>query len=108
MRIRLWTKATGTYADYDSVDAREILERSDLYTNVNPNPDEAKPIVPPNVSAADEYRCEPVGEQTPGPERTQTILRNATGTPRLAVGVSTPHDHFVRPKPAVTGLRGNQ
>jgi hypothetical protein len=104
----IWNRQTGEPMVRDTVDAREILERSpDLYTDVDPSA-EADPIVPANVSAMDEYRREPVGENPSEPVRTVSILRNATGTPRPAQGVAAAHDHFVRPKPAVTGLRGNQ
>lgn len=108
MKVRLWTKATGEYADHDSVDAREILERSpELYTDVDPNP-AAGPAVPENVSATEEFRREPVSGNPTEPERTASILRNASGAPRPAHGVAAAHDHFVRPKPVVTGLRGNR
>jgi hypothetical protein len=107
MKVRLWTKATGEYVDHDTVDAREILANSDLYTDQNPNPDESFPAVPENVSAAEEFAREPVGENEPQPERAVAVLRNATGTPRPARGVAPTDDHFVRPKPAVTGVRGN-
>ena len=105
MRVRHWSKETGSSADYDAVDAREILERApDFYTDVDPNPAAAAGI-PTNVAAMDEFRREPVGEETPESERVGSILRNATGTPRPADGVVAADDHFVRPRPAVTGER---
>ena len=108
MIVTIWNKQTGEAMVRDTVDAREILASApELYTDVDPNPAPA-PIVPPNVSAAEEFRREPIGEQTPAPERVGSILRNATGTPRPAHGVVPAHDHFVRARPAVTGLRGNR
>jgi hypothetical protein len=101
MLVTLWDRQTGEAMVRDSVDAREILARApELYTDQNPNPS-ATPAVPENVSAADEYRREPVSWNTPEAPRAETILRNATGAPRPALGVAPRDDHFVRARPRV-------
>ena len=97
----IWHRQTGVALHYDTVDAREILASApELYTDVNPHPPaEAGPLLPQNVSAADEYRREPVGENfAEAPLAGGPIIRNATGAPRPDVGVPPRHDHFVRPK----------
>jgi hypothetical protein len=98
MKITIWHKPSGAAIECDTVDAREMLARApELYTSVNPNAPAAEPIVPPNVSEVEsEYKREPVSGNPSGAPRVQTIVRNATGAPRL--GSPTPDDHFVRRK----------
>lgn len=43
----LWLKETGEPKSFEAVDAREILAKSDLYTDVDPAPVESPPLAPP-------------------------------------------------------------
>jgi hypothetical protein len=90
----IWNKQTGEAAEYESVDAREILANSpDLYTDVDPGG--ADPVdpdgdgfegAPQNVANVEnEFRREPVGDDPPAKEREEVIIRNpVTDTPRMA------------------------
>ena len=91
----------GAWLDHDSVDAREILASApELYTDVDPNAPSEEVSAQPNVSEVEnEYRREPVGDNPPEAPRQRTIIRNATGAPRIGDGLPA-DDHFVRPKMA--------
>lgn len=89
----IWNKQTGVARDYESVDAREIMKNSDVYTDQNPNPGDPKDpdrdgvkAGPQNVATVEnEFRREPVGDDVPGPEREGVIIRNpVTDQPRMA------------------------
>ena len=72
----LWLKETGEPKAFEPVDAREILAKSDQYTDVNPDPSDSMPAVPV-ASVENEFRREPVGADTPEKPREQPIVRNA-------------------------------
>lgn len=90
----IWNKQTGEPAEYESVDAREILANSpDLYTDVDPDGGDPKDPdgdgfegAPQNVASVEnEFRREPVGDDPPAAEREEVIIRNpVTDTPRMA------------------------
>lgn len=90
----LWNKQTGEAAEYDGVDAREILATSpDLYTDVDPNarkkgdPDgDGYDGAPQNVANVEnEFRREPVGDNPPATERDQVVIRNpVSDVPKMA------------------------
>lgn len=88
----IWNKETGEARAYESVDAREILANSDVYTDQNPNPPkdpdgDGKEGAPQNVASVEnEFRREPVGDNPPGKEREGVIIRNpVTDQPLMAV-----------------------
>jgi len=104
----IWNKETGEAREYESVDAREILKNSDVYTDVNPKPGDPKDPDrdgkeggPQNVANVEnEFRREPVGDDVPVKEREGVIIRNpVTDQPRMAVRaesvpqVAIPHDY---------------
>lgn len=72
----LWLKETGEPKEFEAVDAREILAKSDQYTDVNPNPSDSVAAVPV-ANVENEFRREPVGADTPEVPREQPIIRNA-------------------------------
>lgn len=89
----IWNKQTGEAREYESVDAREILKHSDVYTDHNPRGGDPKDPdgdgikgAPQNeASVQDEFRREPVGDDPPAKERDQVIIRNpVTDQPRMA------------------------
>jgi hypothetical protein len=95
----IWNKQTGEAAEYEGVDAREILANSDLYTDVDPNGGNAKDPdgdgfegAPQNVANVEnEFRREPVGDNPPAKERDEAIIRNpVTDQPKMA---PDPLDH---------------
>lgn len=92
----IWNKETGEARGYETVDAREILKNSDLYTDVDPNEDkksgEEQPLHPVNVANVEnEFRREPVGMDNPEKPREQPIIRNAvTDRPRMVDPAALP------------------
>jgi hypothetical protein len=102
----IWNKKTGEAHEYESVDAREILEQSpDLYTDeppegYEPNDSDGDGLegAPQNVASVEnEFRREPVGDDPPAKDRDETIIRNpVTDTARMAPpadGDPLDHDH---------------
>jgi hypothetical protein len=98
----IWNKQTGESAEYESVDAREILNNSpDIYTDADPKgADPADPDGdgfeggPQNVANVEnEFRREPVGDDVPEAERDVAIIRNpVTDQPKMAE-TPDPLDH---------------
>jgi|GEM_PF-5200935 len=85
----IWNKETGEAHSYESVDAREILKNSDVYTDQDPNPEkdkDGKIVGPQNVANVEnEFRREPVGDDVPGSDRVGVIIRNpVTDQPLMA------------------------
>jgi hypothetical protein len=102
----IWNRQTGEPMRRDTVDAREILAtEGSLYSDVDPNPSSEQILRP--VSAADEFRREPVGENPPEApiDREHPVIRNQTGAPRLGVSLPDNHDDFVRPKSKLFGVK---
>lgn len=102
----IWNKQTGESAEYESVDAREILNNSpDIYTDTDPKgADPADPDGdgfeggPQNVANVEnEFRREPVGDDVPAAERDVAIIRNpVTDQPKMA---PDPLDHDANGQP---------
>lgn len=92
----LWDKNSGEPRIVESVDAREIMKHhGDQFTDVNPNGGEPQdgslPVPVQNVE--NEFRREPVGDDTPEKLREQAIIRNPIdGAPHASI----------TPPPAVT------
>lgn len=107
----IWNKQTGEAAEYEGVDAREILACSpDIYTDVNPHGDAKDPDgdgfegAPQNVANVEnEFRREPVGDNPPAQERDEVIIRNpVTDTPKMAEPAKEPEGEDAKPASKTT------
>lgn len=72
----LWLKETGEPKQFEAVDAREIMIKSDQYTDVDPDPSDSVAAVPA-ANVEQPFRREPVGDETPENPRQQPVIRNA-------------------------------